>query len=428
MVLENKGVRTVTVITDRFTALARAQACALQKSGLAFLVIPHPLGGLKEAEVQAAAKVALERLSKQLAASAGKEAGACLPPEREIQPERLTFSDPQQAADYFYRQGWTDGLPVVLPTEKALEEFLRHAGTRQPQEVIGRMPPRWADVTVEKVAVNCILAGCLPEYLPVVLAGVEAVLDPRFNLNGVQSTTHPCGVLLIVNGPAAGKLEINAGHNCFGQGWRANATIGRAMRLILQNIGGGVPGLLDKSTMGQPGKYSYCVAENEAESPWPPFHVERGYPREASTVTVVAAEAPHNVNDHGSTDAEGILTTIAGTMATTGNNNLYHQGDAFLFLGPEHAATIAGDGWSKEDVRRFLFARARVPASKMSPGQLAHIKSWLPDAAGYVDENQTIGICREAADLNILVAGGAGKHSAWIPTFGLSYSVTRPIA
>jgi hypothetical protein len=196
----------------------------------------------------------------------------------------------------------------------------------------------------------------------------------------------------------------------------------------MRNIGGALPGHTDKATQGHPGKYSFCVAENEEESPWAPFQVECGFPRDTSTVTVVSGESPHNINDHGSITAEGILLTVAGTMATTGNNNLYNQADTFVFFGPEHAATIANDGLTKDDVRRFLFERARIPISKMSPAQLSHIKDFLPDPDGYIDENKTAGICSDASGIKILVAGGAGKHSAWVPTFGAgSYSVTRPI-
>jgi hypothetical protein len=301
--------------------------------------------------------------------------------------------------------------------------------TKQLDNIAGKeLPPRRALITAEKIAVNAVMAGCRPEYIPVILTALEAVLDPLFNLNGILCTTHPCAVLLIVNGPVAKELGINSKHNCFGQGWRANATIGRALSLCLRNIGGVIPGYTDKATQGHSGKYSYCVAENEDESPWKPFHVEQGFPQDASTVTVVSGESPHNINDHGSISAEGILTTVAGTMATTGNNNIYNQADTFVFFGPEHAATIAKDGLSKEDVRRFLFERARVPVSKMSSKQLAHIKDFLPDPTDHIDENQTIGVCREAADIKILVAGGAGKHSAWVPTFGAgSYSITRRI-
>lgn len=427
MALEKQGVRTVTVVTDKFLDLATAHAMALKKRDLALVVIPHPIGGLKENEVEARAKECMEKLA-ELLQEPGSEDLAPYPVDQEVLPERLSFADEREAAESFYQHGFTDGLPIVLPTPQQLDHFMTHM-SKQLDNIVGKeVPPKRAPVTAEKVAVNAVMAGCRAEYLPVVLASLESTLDPSFNLNGIQCTTHPSGVLVIVNGPMAKDLEINAKHNCFGPGWRANATIGRAVYLCLRNIGGAIPGYTDKATQGHPGKYSYCVAENEEESPWVPFHVERGFPGEASTVTVVGGESPHNINDHGSVSAEGILMTVAGTMATTGNNNLYNQADTFVFLGPEHAATIAKDGLNKDDVRRFLFERARIPISRMSPAQLAHIKDFLPDPDGYIDENETAGICSDASDIRILVAGGAGKHSVWVPTFGAgSYSVTRPI-
>src|SRR5262249_24111947 len=155
-----------------------------------------------------------------------------------------------------------------------------------PEQVLGMLPPRQGEATVEKLAINAVMAGCLPEYLPVLIAAVEAVADPDFNLDGVQATTHPVAPLIVVNGPLARRLNINSGYNCFGQGFRANATIGRAMRLVLMNVGGGLPGTGDRSTQGSPSKFSYCIAENEEANPWEPLHVERGFPRDVSTVTV----------------------------------------------------------------------------------------------------------------------------------------------
>lgn len=419
-------MQTITVVTDRFATLARSQATALGKENLVFLIIPHPLGGLKEPEVEALAKVAFERLSSVLRGAVFEDDSA-LKSEQKPMEELLSFSSAQEACGYFEQQGWTDGLPIILPVEQLVSQFLEYAH-RGKEDIVGVMPPRWVSVTVEKLAINAAMAGCLPEYFPVVLAATEAVLEPKFNLNAVQTTTHQCAVLLIINGPAGRRLGINAKGNCFGQGARANATMGRAIRLILTNVGGGIPGLTDQATMGTPAKYSYCVAENEEDSPWVPFHVEKGYTADTSTVTVVAGEAPHNINDHGSVSGEGILTTVAGTMTTTGNNNLYNRGDTFVFFGPEHAATIAKDGFGKEDVRRYLFERARIPVSKVSPKQLEHFMHILSDTTGYIDDNGTVGVCREASEINILVVGGPGKHSAWVPTFGATqYSVTRPI-
>ncbi len=425
--MEREGLRTITIVTDKFVDLATAHTTALKKRDLALVVIPHPLGGLKEKEVEARANEGIEKLA-HLFHRLGLEKGMVAPVDQEVLPERLNFADDREAAEYFYKHKMTDGLPIVLPTAENVDPFMGHM-TKQLDNIVGKeLPPRRAPITAEKVAVNAVMAGCRPEYLPVILTALEAALDPSFNLNGIQCTTHPCAVLIIVNGPIAKELEINSKHNCFGQGWRANATIGRALSLCLRNIGGAIAGFTDKATQGHPGKYSYCVAENEEESPWVPFHVERGFPQDASTVTVVSGESPHNINDHGSISAEGILTTVAGTMATAGNNNLHNQADTFVFFGPEHAATIAKDGFSKADVRRFLFKQARISVSKVAPKQLDHIKGSLPDPSIYIDKDQTIGICRDEADIKILVAGGAGKHTAWVPTFGVgTYSVTRPI-
>jgi hypothetical protein len=260
-----------------------------------------------------------------------------------------------------------------------------------------------------------------------VIQAIEAMLEPRFNLYAIQATTHPVGPLLLVSGPIAQELEVAAEAGALGPGWLANVVIGRAIRLVLMNGGGARPGVLDKATMGQPGKFSACFAENEADSPWEPFRVDQGFDPDTTTITVIGAESPHNINDHGSADAEGILRTIAGTMATTGSNSLYWQGDMFVVLGPEHAQTLAQEGMSKQDVQRELHRRARVPVASMSEGQLEHTRSWAGDVDPYVDENGHVAVTRRAEEIRIVVAGGPGKHSMWIPTFGLLFSVTRAL-
>src|SRR5713226_5876282 len=226
---------------------------------------------------------------------------------------------------HYQDQGWTDGLPIVPPTEDDVREFLRFTD-RAPREVVAVLPPRQGEATVERVAINAIMAGCRPEYLPVVIAAVEALADPAFNLDSIQATTHPVAPLLIVNGPIARETGINAGYNAFGQGFRANVTIGRAIRLLLMNVGGGLPGTGDRATQGSPAKIAYCVAENEAESPWEPLHVEAGLPADVSIVSAFGCEAPHNIQDHHSNTARGILLTIAGAMGQAGSNNLLARG------------------------------------------------------------------------------------------------------
>jgi len=321
----------------------------------------------------------------------------------------------------FYERGWTDGLPIVPPTEEAVAAML--AGTdRDPHAVLGVLPPRQGEATVEKVAINAVMAGCLPEYLPVVIAAVEAVADPDFNLDGVQATTHPVAPLIIVNGPLARRLAINGGYNCYGQGARANATIGRALRLVLVNLGGGSPGSGDRSTQGSPSKYSYCVAENEAASPWEPFHMEHGFAPEESTVTVIGCEAPHNIQEHYSNSGLGILQTIAGAMGQAGSNNLLRHGFPVLSLGPEHAATIARDGYTKQAIREFIFAHAVYPLAKLSDEYRAVL--WELNGVAPDDDTAVARIVERPEDIGIIVAGGAGKHSCWHPTFG---GFTKPV-
>jgi hypothetical protein len=334
----------------------------------------------------------------------------------------FTFPGAWDEIDAHYEErGWTDGLPIAPPTETRVREFLRQT-PRNPREVVGVLPPRQGEATVEKIAVNAVMAGCRPAYFPVVLAAIEALADPLFNLDSVQATTHPVATLLVVNGPIARAIGLQAGYNAFGQGFRANVTIGRAVRLVLMNVGGGLPGSGDRATQGSPAKIASCVAENEAESPWEPLHVEAGLPAGASTVTVFGCEGPHNIQDHYSNTALGVLLTVAGAMGQAGSNNLLGRGWPLLSLGPEHAATIAKEGYTKQKVKEFLFEHARFPLARLGPEyRRQQIDRW-----GVVDAPDTmVPIVRAADDISIIVAGGAGKHSSWQPTFGDGTHWTR---
>jgi len=334
--------------------------------------------------------------------------------------QRIEVSDEYEAVQNLYlERGWTDGLPITPPTPERVEAML--AATRlDPQHVVAEVPPNWGAATVEKLAVNAVMAGCLPEYLPVLIAAVEAMSDPAFNFYGIQATTHPCAPLLIINGPIRRALGLNSSSGAYGPGWRANAAIGRAVRLVLLNVGGGYPGVGDMSTQGAPSKYSYCVAENEEESPWPPLHVDRGFQPEQNTVTVLAGEPPHNINDHTGSSAQDILTIIAGAMAVTGANNAYTGGESLLALGPEHASTIARDGLSKRDVGEWLSRKALVPLEHYTHETLLERFGRIPDGP--------VPIAPTPDDLAIIVLGGPGKHSSWVPTFGgTTRSVTREI-
>jgi len=321
----------------------------------------------------------------------------------------------------FYEKGWSDGLPIVPPTEERVLELLQGTG-RKPEEVVGVLPPRIAEATVEKIAINAVMAGCLPEHMPVIIAAVEAMVAGKFNLYGVQTTTHPCSPLLIINGPIRKQLDINCGYGALGPGRLANAVIGRAVRLILLNVGGAVPGQVDKATLGQPGKYAYVIGENEEASPWEPLSIEGGFSPEQSTVTVIAAESPHNVNDHYSTSATGVLTTLAGTLAIQGSNNILLQiGGPLVFLGPEHAKTIAAEGYTKKQVKELLFEKARVPKKAFS------IDIQEQRFSGFPDES-LVPVAHEPGNILVVVAGGAGKHSMIVPTFGNTSPITQLIS
>ncbi|MFC2005402.1 hypothetical protein ACFLVG_00350 [Chloroflexota bacterium] len=335
--------------------------------------------------------------------------------------ERVRVADSTEAvSNLFFEKGWSDGLPIISPTEEAVERML--AGTnREPADVVATIPPGWGEATVEKIAINAVMAGCLPEYLPLIITAVAAMCEKRINLYGVQPTTHPVSPLLIVNGPVAKKLDINSKSGAFGPGWRSNATIGRAIRLILMNLGRAFPGKTDMSTQGQPSKYTFCIAENEEDSPWEPLHVEQGFDAPTSTVTVVGVENPHNINDHNAITAEEVLTTIANSVATAGSNNvLYQCGNPILALGPEHAATIAKDGFSKSDVKAFIHEKARVPRRRFHE---SIIQRCYPN----LDEDALIPITGKKEDLIVIVVGGPGKHSSFLPSFGPSRSITKAI-
>lgn len=329
----------------------------------------------------------------------------------------------------FREKGWSDGLPLIPPTAARVEQMLGYCD-RPWNEVVGKMAPRYGEATPLRLAANSVMAGCRPEYFPLIVLAVEAMCEEKFNLYGIQATTHPCAPLLIFNGPVVKELGINAGHNAFGPGVQANATIGRAIRLALVNIGGAIPGLGDMSTFGGPQKYTYCVAENEDENPWEPLHVERGFPRHASTVTVVGAECPHNVNDHESYTAAGICTTIAGTLSTTGNNDVYYDAEPLIVFGPEHARTVAAEGWSKADARRFIYEQAQIPLGRFSKENIERrfrVSELFEGRYKHAGYEALVPMVRRPEALMIAVIGAAGKHSAVIPTFGGTHAVTRAL-
>ena len=334
---------------------------------------------------------------------------------------QIELSDPVEAMEYFYQQGWTDGLPVVPPTPGKVKEFLEYAG-KLPDDILGMIPARNRVIPAEKVAINAVMAGCLPNYMPVIIAAIEAMRQEEFNLHGISATTGGTAPLLIVNGPVVQQLNINSGVNCFGPGVRANATIGRAIRLILMNVCGSIPGVLDKSCLGHPGKYSYCIAEDEEGNPWQPLGIDRGIPPDVSSVTVFAGEAPHYVNSQAGGTGERLIGTIANTMMST----IYMGGNWVLVLCPEHTRIFKQEGWTKQQIREAVYQKAVRP--------LADFKRLvgLPEQAiSPQDAEITYHHIATPEDLLIVTAGGkAGGFSAVVPPWAAgadSRPVTRAI-
>ena len=316
-----------------------------------------------------------------------------------------------------FERGFTDGLPVVPPTPERVEAML---GGRDPDLSLGPVPPAHGEAALRRVAACAVLAGCRPEYFPVVAAAVEAVLEPGFNAHGIGVTTQPAGTVLIVNGPARERLGMNSGMGALGPGARPNMTIGRALRLVLTLTGGAAAGRLDRSTLGNPAKLGLCIAEAEEASPWEPFHVERGLPAGASAVTVLAADAPLSVSDHRSRSPEELAGVLAQAAAVTWSPYWWPMDDDSLFvICPEHAALFAAHGWSKARLRDALFSAACRPAGELKRGEATREVWSSPD-------DRQIHKWADPARIQIVVAGGeAGRYSAVLgPCDGMG---TRPV-
>jgi hypothetical protein len=341
----------------------------------------------------------------------------------EVAGEFLSFEDDAGFEDHFYGQRWADGLPTVPPTAGRVEQMLATISLPA-EELLGSMPPRWRPTYVHHVAVNAVMAGCRPEYFPLVIAGVKAVLDTRFNLYGVQGTTNPAGVMLVVNGPIRLELDINSGHNLFGQGWRANATIGRAVRLCLITIGGGIPGLGDMSTLGNPNKYGSCIAENEEASPWAPFHVERGFSSDQSVVTAAGVTAPQNVAIL-SEKGWAILDGLSGAMLPGGSNLVLFKAEPLVVIGPVHATHLQRDGFDRDSIRQYLWEHGTIRLEGLEETDYETIKKWKVGCVYSEGGVEYLRPTERPGDIGVIVAGGlAGPHSAVLQPFNATKLVS----
>jgi hypothetical protein len=315
--------------------------------------------------------------------------------------------------------GVTDGLPVVPPTPGRVERMLKFHDY-DPDELIAELPPLCRKATWQDIAINTVMAGGRPEYLPVVGAIAEALAADEFNLMAIATTTGSVAPVVIVNGPIAKEIRMNAAGNALGPGNRANATIGRAVSLMLLNIGGAKPGEFDMATLGQPAKYTCCFAENESTSPWPGLHVERGFAPDSSVVTVVGASGIVEVVDSCSNRPEELAQTFAGSMLIAGtirSDGLLGGGEPLIIMPPELAEVFEHGGYSKADVQRAIYERAVMPIERLSPAVREYLTTFS-GSHGKRDAIAELRVAKQPADVLIVVAGGVGVKAAYVPTWG----------
>jgi hypothetical protein len=342
-----------------------------------------------------------------------------------LRSRRIEIGDQEDDVEASFERGWSDGLPVVPPTPERVARMLTGT-TREADEVVAVVPPDLVECTVEKVATNAVMAGCKPEYLPVVLATIEAACTDEFNMHGLLATTYFSGPVVIVNGPIARAIGMNSGVNALGQGNRANATIGRALQLVVRNVGGGRPGEVDRATLGNPGKYTFCFAEDDAGSPWEPLHVERGLDPGASAVTLFAGDGVRGVVDQLSRTPESLARSLAACLRAVPHPKLALGFDAVLVVTPEHARVFREAGWSKARVREELLAHLQLNGDAVVRGADG-IAEGLPEALA----GATVPKFPDNGLLLVHAGGGAGLFSAiiggWVNGPGGSQPVTREV-
>ena len=352
-------------------------------------------------------------------------------PERAPPASRITLAEDEDPYEYCMSAGFSPFLPVVPPTAERVDTFLA-AIPHPPDRVVGLVPPCYGPATIEKIAANAVMAGCKPEYMEVLIPVIRAACDERFNLHGVQATTHSATPLIILSGPAAKRLGFASGAGVFGNVARANSSVGRALQLVMTNLGGALPGEIDMSALGNPGRFSYCVAENHEASPWEPLHVELGFGQDESTVTLFAAGGLTEVSEHTARTGSGVLRTVAATLSMVWSWRQCGRVDAVVVLCPEHAATLSADGFGKSDVRDFLFEHTGVPlrAFDHEGTEGTQLRDLYEEVL--IDGEPHYRKFADPSQIRIIVAGGtAGKFSAvmggWLAGPEGSQIVTYPV-
>ena len=323
------------------------------------------------------------------------------------QAEQYSFESYDVAQEAYFERGWTDGLPVVPPTPEKVERFLDYAGLGR-GDVLGSVPTREVTVTAEQAAINGVMAGCKAEYFPVIVAALRALTEEKGNFHSTTGTLTGAAQTVIVNGPIRTEIDINCKAGCFGPGWRANATIGRALRLVVRNVGRSIPGFLDRATFSTPARYSFCFGENEEDSPWVPLQVERGFTPDTSTVTVASCKHVSSAGEVAKKTPEATLDSIVTSIrrgGVSGDRWLGQKTNVVVVVGMEHMRVLSAGGWSKKDMRDYAYPRL------MEPQRNGEARVNLGEAEG----------------LLFVAAGGPGMPESWIIHPHLSWAITKPI-
>jgi hypothetical protein len=442
--LEKRGVPTATCITEPFLALAAAERLALGLGDLRIVPLPHPLGFLPAESLAPVAERALRPVVAALTAATSDGEGEAGAPRKAGPPgsaARGGIDAPWpwdrapanlEGLESFNRwmisQRLGDGLLLLPPSGERVESLLRSSPLDR-GALLGSVPPRHGLATVETAAAAAAMAGVPPEAFPIVVAAIQAMCDPAFDLYGIQATTNPAAPLVLVNGPVRIRAGLNCGAGALGPGAesRVNLAVGRAIRLALLNLGGASVGDVDKATHGQPAKVGLCIGEAEETSPWRPFHTERGFAAHASAVTVVAVSGTANVADVASRSAESLARMLAHSMDSVGSNDMHFGGQPMLLLGPEHAAILGAEGWSRRRLQEHILEHAARPARFFSCENVKAITARRPGRLGKRDGEILIAPADRAEDILVAVAGSSGAHSVHLPTFGNTRAVSRPV-
>ncbi len=410
--LEKVGIPTVTIATTDFVGLAKTTAKQEGAANLPFVVVKHPVGGIGLSAVQKKAKDAFPEILKLATEWQPEKATGKTTVKGTVYPASTievkgTVDDVNK---YFFEKGWSNGLPIVPPTPEKVEAMLK--GTeRKPDEVVWVIPPRNGMLTVESVATYAVMTGCKPEYMPVILSALDGMKEEGFNWRGLTTTTHPDGLLVVVNGEIAKKLGIASGVGAASGFSRPNMAIGYALALMTDVVGGSTPQTEDKSSLGWVGNAVATVVAESENSPWPLFNEEQGFKKDESIVTVFAGGPPTNIQDHTSVGNEGLLRVFANTINNAGQNTTCaSKGQVVLLINEEHAKGLADEGWTKEKLQKWLWENSQRPAKEYAEKCADWASQYLEKP---VDADTNVPIVTTPEQIRIIVTGGAGKHSQY---------------